>query len=483
MTRLRAIKSRRLPDDKFPLRIFYGTCTCNMHGIDASGVGCVLPVRSTPTYMHIIRKTRDHIMSIPLCSNYQRGIPMKDRAETVSLVNTLLGTATAVTDPRGDESSCYGEGPMILSDIPQSSLDRPIVLGIDEAGRGSVVGPMIYGMCYWYADAQLEGSASTGNCDVVIPKDFNDSKQLNEAQRNCLFDTILASHHIGFGIRVFPASEISRNMLRPYPYNLNQMSHNAAISIIRSLQQTKQVQIQSCYIDTVGNASSYQRRLEQEFPGVEFVVESKADDTYPPCSAASIGTYACFIFKYICMYWDFFHGQTLTLYHLFYMCTTSQVAKVVRDRMISNGTFHEIQLNQRRHSMKIGSGYPSDPICKEWLTTDGMIDPIFTFPSIVRFSWAPIKKLILQKATLDMGGENTTPPFVVPIVFAADIDNEEGDNDSEKYKVLIGMKRQQEQMSIFLGKSSKCSKSDEVTTTVKRLPYFTRRKLQPVLQL
>ena len=246
-------------------------------------------------------------MSIPLCSHYQHGIPLNDRAETVLVVSTLLGAATVAetcidetnrsgtsndVDLHNDESSVYGEGPLILSDIPKSSQGRPIVLGIDEAGRGSVVGPMIYGMCYWNANANTDDCEST--CRVEIPKDFNDSKQLNEAQRNVLFDTILDSNDIGFGIRIFPASEISRNMLRPLPYNLNQMSHNAAISIIRSLQQTNQVKIQTCFIDTVGNASSYQRRLEQEFPGIEFVVESKADDTYPPCSAASIGTFVYF---------------------------------------------------------------------------------------------------------------------------------------------------------------------------------------------
>jgi ribonuclease H2 subunit A len=243
---------------------------------------------------------------------------MIDRSTTVEVVSTLLGTGTSSVlnlstttgstvvhtnntgdtnqnivsydiDVQNDESSVFGEGPLILSDIPTSSCGCPIVLGIDEAGRGSVVGPMIYGMCYWNANANLDDHESTRQFD--IPKDFNDSKQLNEAQRNVLFDKILASNDIGFGIRILPASEISRNMLRQLPYNLNQMSHNAAISMIRALQQTDQVQIQTCYIDTVGNASSYQRRLEQEFPDIEFVVESKADDTYPPCSAASIGTF------------------------------------------------------------------------------------------------------------------------------------------------------------------------------------------------
>ena len=158
------------------------------------------------------------------------------------------------------------------------------------------------------------------------------------------------------------------------------------------------------------------------------------------------------------------------------------MAKVVRDRMITNGKFSEMPLNRRNHTMKFGSGYPSDPICKEWIHNDGMIDPIFTFPNIVRFSWAPIKKILLQKPSSEQSGDTTgTPPNVVPIVFAADTNNEEDDNDSEKHKIVIGMKRQQEQMSIFLGKS-KDSKGESMLFQ-KRSPYFERRKLRPVLKL
>ena len=154
------------------------------------------------------------------------------------------------------------------------------------------------------------------------------------------------------------------------------------------------------------------------------------------------------------------------------------MAKVVRDRMIVNGKFTEKQLNRRNHSMKFGSGYPSDPICKEWINKAGMIDPIFTFPNIVRFSWAPIKKLLQQKTS---PGDNNSPPNVVPIVFAADLNNEEDDNDSEKHKIMVGMKRHQEQMRIFLGKS-KDSRS-ESTLVKKRLPYFERRKLHPMIKI
>lgn len=140
---------------------------------------------------------------------------------------------------------------------------------------------MVYGMAFWHPTVE----------EAHIPSDFNDSKQLTEPQRESLFERILETSEMGFAARVLPASEISRNMLRREPnYNLNQMSHDAAMAMIRALLvQANGVKIQTCYIDTVGNPESYTRRLEREFPGIEFIVESKADDKYAPCSAASIG--------------------------------------------------------------------------------------------------------------------------------------------------------------------------------------------------
>lgn len=53
-------------------------------------------------------------------------------------------------------------------------------MGIDEAGRGPVLGPMTYGAAYWsYADD--EDVSSMG---------FDDSKALTPQQRMGLFDRI-----------------------------------------------------------------------------------------------------------------------------------------------------------------------------------------------------------------------------------------------------------------------------------------------------
>lgn len=92
-------------------------------------------------------------------------------------------------------------------------------------------------------------------------------------------------------MRSILASEISRNMLRSPTdvYNLNEMSHDAAITLIHKIVKEGKVAVKKAFIDTVGNPNSYKRKLEREFPDIEFVVESKADANYPPCSAASVG--------------------------------------------------------------------------------------------------------------------------------------------------------------------------------------------------
>jgi ribonuclease H2 subunit A len=174
----------------------------------------------------------------------------------------------------------HDNGPIFLSDIPavcRSSNDG-VLVGIDEAGRGSVLGPLVYGLAFWSV------------CDEPsIPKQFNDSKQLSEDQRTRLMDVIVDNPAIGFAARVIHASEISRNMLRVRPCNLNQMSFEAVFEMIRCLIGFG-VKIRTCYIDTIGNPEHYKQRLRNTFgTGIEFVVESKCDANYAPCSAASVG--------------------------------------------------------------------------------------------------------------------------------------------------------------------------------------------------
>jgi ribonuclease H2 subunit A len=131
--------------------------------------------------------------------------------------------------------------------------------------------------------------------------------------------------------------------------------------------------------------------------------------------------------------------------------SVSTVAKVTRDRMIENWQFSEPLLDA---NTKFGSGYPSDPTCKKWME-DNQSCNVFGFPDVTRFSWAPSKK------ALEKNG--------VPVTFEADVDEDDP-------QFIVGMKRQQDQMSAFLGKKESSQKKV-------RYPFFERKHMEAVINL
>ena len=213
---------------------------------------------------------------------------------------------------------------LILSDIPQQCQrnNEEVVLGIDEAGRGPILGPMTYAAVYWSRKEEER---------LVQNHDFQDSKQMSKEARKVLFEKMIQVKDLGYVLRVLHASEISGNMLRPIPYNLNAMSHDAAMQMISTVLESG-VNVTKVFIDTVGLPDAYKAKLDRKFygKGIEFVVEKKADSKFPTCSAASI------------------------------------LAKVMRDELIDNWKFSEGKFYQPL-TKEYGSGYPSDPKCKTWM--------------------------------------------------------------------------------------------------------------------
>ena len=80
---------------------------------------------------------------------------------------------------------------------------------------------------------------------------FADSKTLSEVQREELWAGVQSCGYIGWAIRVIHANEISNGMLRrPAPYNLNAMSHDAAIGLVQQVLDLG-VNLRYLYVDTV----------------------------------------------------------------------------------------------------------------------------------------------------------------------------------------------------------------------------------------
>ncbi|GJN93548.1 hypothetical protein Rhopal_006605-T1 [Rhodotorula paludigena] len=227
------------------------------------------------------------------------------------------------------------------------------MLGVDEAGRGPALGPQVYGIAF----CQLAYS------DALKEMGFADSKTLTDPLREELFKDILQhKDDVKYAVTVMSPADISMGMLRKQPYNLNAQSHDVTINLIREVVE-RGYNVKECYVDTVGPAADYQAKLSSHFPTISFTVTSKADALFPIVSAASI------------------------------------VAKVTRDRILDEWTFAEPGVGgegEEGEAVRVfGSGYPSDPKTVAWLQDN--FDPVFGFPNVARFSWAPVKNALLKK--------------------------------------------------------------------------------------
>ena len=201
------------------------------------------------------------------------------------------------------------------------------VLGVDEAGRGSVLGPLV-----------IAGVIVPEKMDKVLERmGVKDSKRLVPHRRTILSRKLKKMFE--YEVVVISAQEIDD--MRAEGINLNDIEKNAMQELILKLNPEKAI------VDAVDvKAERFQKKLCNA-TGVDVIAEHKADDKYIEVSAASI------------------------------------IAKQERDSYIEEINKEYIKMGG------IGSGYPSDPTTKEFLTN-------FTYdemPSFVRKSWATVAKM------------------------------------------------------------------------------------------
>ncbi|KAL0954551.1 hypothetical protein HGRIS_003517 [Hohenbuehelia grisea] len=230
---------------------------------------------------------------------------------------------------------------------PKPTAPGPYILGVDEAGRGPVLGPLVYGVAYCPASYNEE----------LDELGFNDSKALSAETRQELLGSLSSDpENLGWSVRVICPQAISRGMLRMPATNLNKQSEDATILLIREVLESG-IQLSEVYVDALGTTSKYEIYLSSLFPGINFTVQNKADATFRIVGAASVA------------------------------------AKVTRDACIEGWTFEENDNDEWSH--ELGSGYPGDPKTKAWLQNS--LEPTFGFPKLVRFSWTTVK-VILDKS-------------------------------------------------------------------------------------
>ena len=204
-----------------------------------------------------------------------------------------------------------------------------IIMGLDEAGRGCIIGDLVVG-AFWMSEANLKTLKDTG---------ATDSKKLSPKKRITILEQLPS---IGNQKRVhITPKQIDVG-------NLNQLEEAAFVELIA------EVSPDVIYIDAPTHPSgipAVEKRLKQALIACRaytkdtlptFIIEPKADLNYAVVSAASI------------------------------------VAKVHRDR----------QLEQ---TPALGSGYPSDPKTRNWLKE--IIRSKQPFPPCVRQRWGTIENL------------------------------------------------------------------------------------------
>ncbi|MBU0980929.1 MAG: ribonuclease HII [Nanoarchaeota archaeon] len=190
-----------------------------------------------------------------------------------------------------------------------------IICGIDEAGRGPVIGPMV--MC----GVAIEESDHY----KLVQLGVKDSKLLSPRKRKTLSRKIreLTQWKV---IQLSPA-EVDQAVLSKGT-NLNWLEAKTTALILKELKPDK------AWIDCPSpNTKAYEARMVMELGGldIDLVTENKADVNYPVVSAASI------------------------------------IAKVTRD--------NEIAAIERKLKLPIGSGYPADPITQKFLKDYGRKHP------------------------------------------------------------------------------------------------------------
>ena len=162
--------------------------------------------------------------------------------------------------------------------LSSSVSSPPYILGIDEAGRGPVLGPMVYS----YAACPVNA------VDELATMGFADSKSINKGQREALLHSLLHSTVLRHHSILLSPQQLSADMQRAARVSLNVISHDAAISLIHHATTEAGLRLAEVYVDTVGDPRSYAAKLQSLFPDIRITVSAKADSLFPIVSAASI---------------------------------------------------------------------------------------------------------------------------------------------------------------------------------------------------
>ena len=216
-----------------------------------------------------------------------------------------------------------------------------LICGIDEAGRGPLIGSMV-----------IAGVAISEDKLLDLEKlDVRDSKLMSHGSRERMFQQVMAiidGYHI---VHIQPKEIDARNAAGT---NLNKLEAIKAAEIIRELKPDKVV------VDSPepARAQKFGHMISNYLPKdlqPEILAEHKADANHKIVAAASI------------------------------------LAKVMREA--------EVEFLKKKYNCDFGSGYPSDPLCKDFLENGDLAK----IEQHIRKCWSTYKQKKEQKEQAKLG--------------------------------------------------------------------------------
>jgi ribonuclease HII len=212
-----------------------------------------------------------------------------------------------------------------------------MITGVDEAGRGPVIGPLVI------------AGVTFKDENPLIELNVRDSKKIIPNRRKFLAEKI-KQIALNYEILIIKAKEIDdmRKVM-----TLNEIEVNAFTKVIKKLKP------ELCYVDS---ADVNENRFKQDILSqltfkTEIISKHKADDLYPIVGAASI------------------------------------IAKTIRDEEVN---IIEEELKEKLN-IPLGSGYPADPITQKFLQT--WLVKYKKLPPYIRKSWKTSQNLLKNSYT------------------------------------------------------------------------------------
>ena len=135
-------------------------------------------------------------------------------------------------------------------------------VGVDEAGRGPVIGPLI--VCAF----------AHPNPEELLALGVKDSKKLSKKKRNELFETLIQYEH-----QVVVCSPLRIDTHG----NLNDLEVELFAEALKGLSSHESIMLDACDVD----AKRFARNVSLK-SGLDCLAEHGADDSYPIVGAASI---------------------------------------------------------------------------------------------------------------------------------------------------------------------------------------------------